>query len=80
MDRYLIESPHEAADCEAIIKEIHAAGYLHQFEWGCHDGEHCGWAIVETDNKTCKQMIPGEYGTRLGFKTEKFGEADKTHS
>ena len=38
MDRYLVESSHEAGDCDAIIKEIHAAGYLHHFEWGCHDG------------------------------------------
>ena len=59
MDRYLIESPHDAGDCDAIIREIHASGYLHYFEWGCHDGAHCGWAIIETTSKEhAKQTVP----------------------
>ncbi len=33
MDRYLIISPHTAEDCDRAIKEIHAAGYLHHFEF-----------------------------------------------
>ena len=59
MGRYLVESPHDAGDCDEIIKEIHAAGYLHHFEWGCHDGSHCGWASIETDNREhAKQIVP----------------------
>src|SRR5215510_1923861 len=59
MDRYLIESPHEAQECDAIIREIHTAGYLHYFEWGCHDGDHTGWAIIETESREhAKQIVP----------------------
>ena len=82
MDRYLIESPHEAADCESIIKEIHAAGYLHHFEWGCHDGTHCGWAIIETDSKEhAKQIIPWQNRNKARIvKLEKFGQVENTHT
>ncbi len=71
MDRYLIESPHDANDCDAIIKEIHAAGYLHHLEWGCHDGAHCGWAIIETDNREHARQI---------VKLERFGSSKNPHS
>lgn len=80
MDRYLVESPHDAGDCDAIIKEIHAAGYLHHFEWGCHDGAHCGWAIIETDNREhAKQIVPWRIRDKARIvKLEKFGRASKT--
>ncbi len=79
MDRYLIESPHDAHECDAIIREIHAAGYLHHFEWGCHDGAHCGWAIIETDNKDhAKQIVPWQIRDKARVvKLEKFGPANK---
>jgi hypothetical protein len=82
MDRYLVESPHDAGDCDAIIKEIHAAGYLHHFEWGCHDGAHCGWAIIETDNREhAKQIVPWRIRNKARvIKLETFGSANKTHS
>ena len=80
MDRYLVESPHEAGDCDAIIKEIHAAGYLHHFEWGCHDGAHCGWAIIETDNREhARQIVPWRIRNKARIiKLETFGRANKT--
>jgi len=59
MDRYLIESPHEASDCDKIIQQFAAAGYLHNFDWGCADGVHCGWAIIETDSLAhASQIVP----------------------
>jgi hypothetical protein len=59
MERYLIETPHKAEDCEKVIKDIYAAGYLHHFEWGCKDGVHCGWATVEAeDHDHARQMVP----------------------
>lgn len=42
MDRYLIESPHPLEKCDQTIQDLHAAGYLHQFEWGCKDNGHTG--------------------------------------
>ncbi|MBI1793886.1 MAG: hypothetical protein HYR70_06815 [Chloroflexi bacterium] len=81
MDRYLIESPHAAEDCDTVVKEVHAAGYLHHFEWGCHDGSHCGWAIVEAENREhAKQMVPWMVRGKVRIvKLEKFEEVDPSH-
>jgi hypothetical protein len=51
MPRYLIESPHSAANCRLIVSQVHAMGYLHNFDWGCGAGVHCGWAIVEAESE-----------------------------
>jgi len=59
MDRYMIESPHTAEDCHLVLKEVYAMGYLHHFEWGCPDGDHSGWAIVEAENEIhARMMVP----------------------
>lgn len=59
MQRFLIESPHSAEKCDQAIKDLHAAGYLHHFEWGCNDNDHTGWAIVEAENlEHAKQIVP----------------------
>jgi hypothetical protein len=59
MHTYIIESPHTAEDCRLVIKEVYAMGYLHHFEWGCADGDHAGWAIVEAENEIhAKMMVP----------------------
>jgi hypothetical protein len=51
MDRYLIETPHQAQDCRNLIDQVNAAGYLNHFDWGCMGGVHCGWAIIEAENE-----------------------------
>ncbi len=50
MQQYIVESPHNEEECRAAIEMVQAAGYLRHFKWGCPDGEHCGWAIIEADN------------------------------
>jgi hypothetical protein len=50
MDRYLIETPHTGSECLDLIKLINAQGYLWNFDWGCEDGIHSGWAIILADN------------------------------
>ncbi len=52
VDRFLIESPHEPGDCARLLQLVRAAGYLHNFDWGCKAGVHCGWAIVEADSES----------------------------
>ena len=81
MYRYLVESPHNPEDCDRIIQEIHAAGYLHHFEWGCHDGVHCGWAIIETDNpEHARQIVPWMVRDKARVvKLEKFESVDPLH-
>jgi hypothetical protein len=50
MNRYLIETPHTAAECVELLDQILAMGYLHHFDWGCKAGVHSGWAIIEAEN------------------------------
>jgi hypothetical protein len=50
MKRYLIETPHSAQECEKLVKQVYAMGYLYHFDWGCEDGVHSGWAIIEAEN------------------------------
>ena len=50
MDRYLVISPHTNEDCNAVVKQTIAAGFITHVDWGCKDGDHTGWAIVEADS------------------------------
>jgi hypothetical protein len=59
MERFVIESPHPIEKCDQVLQDLHAAGYLHHFEWGCKDNDHTGWAIVEAENiEHARQMVP----------------------
>jgi hypothetical protein len=81
MFKFIIESPHDPEDCEMIVQEIHNAGYLHHFEWGCHDGVHTGWAIIETDNiEHARQIVPWRVREKARIvKIEKYEGEDETH-
>jgi hypothetical protein len=55
MPRFLIEVPHSSEQV-ACIHAVHAllsAGshYITHADWGCMDGVHKAWLIVETDCK-----------------------------
>ncbi len=52
MARYLIASKHEAEDCmRALDEELKKGpGILDKFYYGCKEGDHTGYAIVETKN------------------------------
>ena len=52
MDRFLLETPHTDSECIALLEQILAMGYLHQFDWGCEAGVHCGWAIIEAESES----------------------------
>lgn len=51
MSRYMIESKHSAEDCNMVIGQTYAMGYLHHFDWGCKVGVHCAWAILEAETE-----------------------------
>jgi hypothetical protein len=57
MHRYLIETPHKEHDCLDLLQLIHAAGYLTHFDWGCMNGVHSGWAIVEAEDAAHAQLM-----------------------
>lgn len=81
MNRYLIESPHTDENCEAVVQNIHAAGYLHFFEWGCKDGVHSAWAILEAESREhARQIVPWQVrDTARIVKLVKFELADPEH-
>ena len=81
MERYLIESPHSAEECSKVIEEVELAGYLHQFEWGCKDGVHSAWAIIEAENRAhAKQIVPWMVRDKARIvKLAKFEAVDPLH-
>jgi len=63
MEKYLIEVPHEATKsaCINAVRIFLQTGshFLRQAEWGCYDGEHKAWLIVEVENKDqARQIVP----------------------
>jgi hypothetical protein len=57
MDRYLVISPHSAADCKKALHEVNATGYITRFDWGCMDGDHTGWVMIEAENTQQALMV-----------------------
>ena len=58
---YLIEAPHSPRECVQAMDEALARGprFLAQFEWGCVEGEHTGWATIEAKNEfEARDMVP----------------------
>lgn len=63
MKKYLIEVPHEAttAACLNAVQVFLQTGshFLANADWGCHDGEHKAWLLVEVENKDqARQIVP----------------------
>jgi hypothetical protein len=63
MDRYLVEVPHEAGElaCAQVVRTFLDTGshYLTQADWGCQDGEHKAWMIVEAaDRDEARSIVP----------------------
>ena len=61
MPRFLIEVPHEAdtVGCARVVKIFLASGshFVTRADWGCMDGEHSAWLIVEVDSKEDARAI-----------------------
>ena len=83
MDRYLVISPHSAKDCSETLKQTLYVGYITHFDWGCMDGEHTGWAIIEaSDANEAKLVVPPiQRATTRVIRLNKFspGEIQKMH-
>jgi len=61
--RFLIEVPHEATPeaCVRAVETILKAGshFLTRADWGCKDGEHKAWIIVDVQNKDeARAIVP----------------------
>jgi len=61
--RFLIELPHGATglECARAIEILLKTGshYFTHADWGCRDGVHKGWIIVEVENKDeARAIVP----------------------
>lgn len=46
----MVESHHTIHNCKLAVKSVQSLGYLNNFDWGCQDGVHTGWAVIEAEN------------------------------
>ena len=78
MDRYIVISPHAADDCKKALKEVSATGYITHFDWGCMDGDHTGWVVLEAENtEQALLVVPAMQRHRAkAVKLVKFSPAD----
>jgi hypothetical protein len=90
MARFMIEVPHEAETiaCARVVKVFHETGshFLTNADWGCLDGVHKAWIVLEAENKEeARYVLPPAYRpqatiTRLNkFTIEEIDELLKHH-
>ena len=63
MAKFLIEVPHEAEElaCARVVKVFLSTGshFLSQADWGCVDGVHSAWFVVDTDTRDeARRIVP----------------------
>jgi len=68
-ERFLIEVPHEAtpAACIHAIDTLLTTGshFFTHADWGCRDGEHKAWIIVEVGSKDeALAIVPPAFRTQ----------------
>ena len=61
MPRYLIEVPHseEETECAQVALSFLESGshYLTNADWGCEDGVHSAWIIVEAETREAARWV-----------------------
>ena len=73
MDRFLVESPHTTHECKLAVKLVQSMGFLNSFDWGCKDGIHTGWTVIEAENAAqALGVVPALRETARAVKLSKF--------
>ena len=61
MPKFLIEVPHDSdtVECARVVHVFLSTGshFLTNADWGCQDGVHCAWMIVDVPDKNAASMI-----------------------
>ena len=61
MPRFLIEVPHEPeiVACAKVVQVFLTSGshFLTHADWGCLDGDHRAWIIVDVDNREDARLV-----------------------
>lgn len=79
MPRFLIEIAHEeeTVACAKAVQILLTTGshFLTHSDWGCTDGVHKGWVIVEADSKDeARRILPPKYRAQASIvMLNKFG-------
>jgi nicotinate-nucleotide pyrophosphorylase len=90
MARFLIEVPHEAEEvaCTRAVQILLGTGshFLTHADWGCSDGVHRAWIVVEVDTREeARNMLPPAFRTQSSivklnkFTMEEIDEILKNH-
>lgn len=66
MAKFLIEVPHDVSreGCLRTVEQFLKSGshFLTHADWGCKDGDHTAWMIVEVDTRDeARGVIPPHY-------------------
>ena len=66
MEKFLIEVPHggDKTSCMRAVQIFLESGshFVTNAEWGCMDGDHKAWLIVEIESKeAAKRLLPSGY-------------------
>lgn len=82
MARFLIEIVHDdhLLACAQAVRVLQSTGshFLTNADWGCSDGEHKAWVIVDVDSKEeAKSILPPDYrSTAKIVKLNKFSREE----
>jgi hypothetical protein len=69
MPRFLVEVAHDA-DAQACVRVLDAflrsgSHFLTRADWGCKDGDHKAWMIVEAETKEeARNIVPSDFRLR----------------
>ena len=91
MTKYLIEVPHEAKKeaCEEAVRIFLNTGshFLTNADWGCKDGEHKAWFILDIDSKDqARNILPPTFRQQakiiklIKFSTKDLGKNIRIHN
>ena len=66
MEKFLIEVPHgsDKVSCSQAVQVFLDSGshFVTNAEWGCMDGDHKAWLIVEIENKeAAMRLLPSSF-------------------
>jgi len=63
MGKFLVEVPHEeeVIACARVVEIFLKSGshFVTNADWGCRDGEHKAWILIDVDNKEeARRILP----------------------
>ena len=78
MARYLVIAPHDAAECLKALDEVKETGSLARWDFGCEDGDHTGYLIVNASSseEALKSVPASVRGQAKAIKVHKFTAAE----